>query len=350
MTFFGPTIDKIILAIVIFTFFQFFRAFFRKILLNILRKIASKTKNTLDNELIEVIQKPIDFLFIAIGAKIAVDVLPLSGDLSVFADHSTASLFAFAIFWAIYNIVDPFTRVIHTFSNKFGKELSEDVYNFIIKSIRFFIIAIGFMTILQEWGYNVSGFLASLGLVGMAFALAAKDTAANLFGSLVIFTDKPFKVGDWIKTPSVEGTVEKIGIRSTKVRTFAQALVTVPNAVLANSAILNWSRMGKRRIKMKLGLTYGTSTETMEKIIKEIKQMLSNHPDINKETMHIYFTDFDDSSLGIFCYYFTNSTDWGEYMRVREDTNFKIMKIVKDNGADFAFPSRSVYIENGELN
>ena len=99
---------------------------------------------------------------------------------------------------------------------------------------------------LQEWGYNVSGFLASLGLVGMALALAAKDTAANLFGSLVIFIDKPFKVGEWIKTPDVEGIIETIGIRSTKIRTFAQAQVTVPNATLANSAILNWSRMGKK--------------------------------------------------------------------------------------------------------
>ena len=205
------------------------------------------------------------------------------------------------------------------------------------------------MTIFQEWGYNVSGFLASLGLVGMALALAAKETAANLFGSLVIFTDKPFKVGEWIKTPEVEGIVENIGIRSTKVRTFAQALVTVPNAVLANSAILNWSRMGKRRINMQLGLTYSTTTSQVEKIVSDIKQMLENHPDIDQDVIHIYFTDFKDSSLGIFCYYFTKSTDWGEYMRVREDTNFKIMKIVEDNDAGFAFPSRSLYIENGKM-
>ena len=192
---------------------------------------------------------------------------------------------------------------IHKIKNRFGEKVNADFSNFILKSIRFFILMLAFIAVLQEWGYNVSGFLASLGLVGMAFALAAKDTAANLFGSLVIFTDKPFKIGDWVKTPEVEGTIESVGIRSTKVRTFAQALVSVPNGVLANSAILNWSKMGKRRVKTTIGVTYDTSGDTLEQIINDIKEMLKNHPDIHQDTIHIYFSAFGDSSLNIFCYY-----------------------------------------------
>jgi len=187
--------------------------------------------------------------------------------------------------------------------------------------------------------------LASLGLIGMAFALAAKDTAANLFGSLVIFTDRPFKIGDWIKTPIVEGTIEEIGIRSTRVRTFAQALVTVPNAVLANSAILNWSRMGKRRIKMRIGLTYSTTRQKLQTILNDIRQMLKNHKDVHQGTIMIYFDKFEDSSLSIFCYFFTTTTVWEEYLKAREDINLKIMKIIEDNEAEFAFPSQSIYIE-----
>jgi MscS family membrane protein len=180
----------------------------------------------------------------------------------------------------------------------------------------------------------------------MAFALAAKDTAANLFGSLVIFSDKPFKKGDWILTPNVEGTIESIGIRSTRVRTFAQALVSVPNAVMANSAITNWSEMGKRRIKMRLGLTYSTNTTQMENILKDLREMLKNHSDVHQDTIMVHFDEFQDSSLSLFCYFFTTTTVWSEFLEVRENINLKIMKIVEQNGAAFAFPSQSVYVES----
>ena len=145
-------------------------------------------------------------------------VLVLSLDISIIIDKIIGTAFIVVIFWTFVELLNYFTRHLNKVTNKFGDKISEDVANFIVKSVRLFIVAIGIFTILQEWGYNVSGFLASLGLVGMAFALAAKDTAANLFGSIVIFTDKPFRVGDWIKTPAVEGTIESIGIRSTRVR------------------------------------------------------------------------------------------------------------------------------------
>ena len=191
-----------------------------------------------------------------------------------------------------------------------------------------------------------SGLGAALGLGGLAFALAAKDTVANLFGSLVIFTDRPFKVGDWVETPAVEGMIEEIGIRSTKIRTFAQALVSMPNATLANAPITNWSRMGKRRVKTRLGLTYNTTVEQMQAILEEIKTMLKKHPDVHQETILVSFDEFDNSALSIFLYFFTKTTVWLEYLHVREDVNFKIMQIVARNGAQFAFPSQTLYVES----
>ncbi|MEA3498977.1 MAG: mechanosensitive ion channel family protein [Campylobacterota bacterium] len=342
---FGTELDNYIYAILIFMFFQFFRVFFRKLAY----KLVQKTSNKYDDEILASIKKPIDFLFIVVGAKVAKLVLVLSSDISILFDKILATGFIIVLFWIFVELLNYFAIHLDKVTNKFGDKISEDVANFIVKSVRLFIVAIGVFTILQEWGYNISGFLASLGLVGMAFALAAKDTAANLFGSLVIFTDKPFRVGEWIKTPDVEGTIESIGIRSTKVRTFAQALVTVPNASLANSAILNWSRMGKRRIKMNVGLTYDTSGETVEKIIEDIKNMLTNHNDIHQGTIHIYFSAFGDSSLNIFCYYFTKTTNWGEFMKVREDTYLKIMKIVEQNGSGFAYPTQTLHIENSNI-
>ena len=342
---FSNEIDSYIYAISIFVFFQFFRVLIRKTAY----KLVKKTNTKVDDDILDAIKKPIDFLFIIIGINFAVTMLYLDDDIVVTLDKIIRSGFIVVLFWSIINVLNHLSINIHKITNKFGDKINADFSNFIVKSIRFFILILGFIAVLQEWGYNVSGFIASLGLVGMAFALAAKDTAGNLFGSLVIFTDKPFKIGDWIKTPEVEGTIENVGIRSTKVRTFAQALVSVPNGTLANSAILNWSRMGKRRVKTTLGLTYGTSGETLEIIIKEIKEMLQNHPDIHQDTIHIYFSDFGESSLNIFCYYFTKSTNWAEFMRVREATYLSIMKIVDNNGSSFAFPTQTLHIENDNL-
>ena len=338
---FDKNIDSYIYAILIFTFFQLFRVLFRKIAY----KIVQKTSNSYDDEILDSIKRPVDFLFVVLGINIAKGVLYLSEDVNIFLDQSIRSAFIIILFWAFIKVLNHLATHIHKITNRFGDKISVEVANFVVKSIRLFIIIIGIIAVLQEWGFNVSGFLASLGLVGMAFALAAKDTAANLFGSLVIFTDKPFRVGDWIKTPDVEGTIETIGIRSTKVRTFAQALVTVPNASLANSPILNWSKMGKRRIKMNLGLTYDTKGVVVEKIIDDIKIMLAKHKDIHQDTIHVYFSAFGDSSLNIFCYYFTKTTHWGEFMKVREDTYLQIMKIVETNGSNFAYPTQTLHIE-----
>ncbi len=339
---FGTDNDRYIYAVLIFVFFQFFRVMLR----NLAYKIVKKTTNEYDDEIFDALEKPVDFLFIVLGATFAKAVLVLSPDVEGIVNHVLRSAFIIVIFWGLVRILNHLAEHIHKITNRFGDKISGEVANFIVKSIRFFIVILGAIAVFQEWGYNVSGFLASLGLVGMALALAAKDTAANLFGSLVIFVDKPFKVGDWVKTPDVEGTIETIGIRSTKIRTFAQAQVTVPNATLANSAILNWSRMGKRRIKMNVGLTYQTPGETVKKIVDDIKDMLTSHPDIDQELIHVYFTTFNSSSLDVFCYFFTKTTNWGEFLKVQEDTNLKIMQIVQKNGSSFAYPTQTLYLNN----
>ncbi len=339
---FDPNTDKYIYAILIFSFFQFFRVFFRKISY----KIVQKTSTKFDDEILESIEKPVDYLFIIIGINIALSILTFDSVVEDIINKLLRSGLIVVIFWGALNVLTNLSGNIHKITDKLGDKFSAEVLNFIIKSIRFFIFIIGFIVILQEWGYNVSGFLASMGLVGMALALAAKDTAANLFGSLVIFIDKPFKVGDWIKTPQVEGTIENIGIRSTKVRTFAQAQVTVPNATIANSAIINWSRMGKRRIKMNIGITYDTPAHSIQNIIKEIKEMLENNDDIHDDVIMVNFSEFASSSLNIFCYYFTKTTNWSEFLKVREETYLEIMKIVERNGTSFAFPTQTLHIEN----
>jgi len=256
------------------------------------------------------------------------------------------SFLTFVIFWILFRMIDKFSTVFNFFSSKVGKELNDDIQNFLTKTLRILVIALGVMAILQEWGINVSAFVASLGLGGLAFALAAKDTVANLFGSLVIFSDRPFQVGDWVETPNVDGTIEEIGIRSTKIRNHAQALVSVPNAVMANTTITNWSRMGKRRVRTRIGITYTTSVEQMQAIVREIKEMLETHPDIHPEVIIVNFDEFEASALSILLNFFTNTIVTTEYLHVRQDMNFKIMQIVARNNASFAFPSQSLYVES----
>ena len=344
-SYWGNTLSQWLISFGILLFFIFLRAPLAKAFIAMLHRASSKTKNTLDDAIVSAVEPPVRLIFVLLGLYGMLAFLNLPEDIDQFNSHFFHSMYAFTLFWALFRITNIFSTFVREFEGKIANGFSTDLALFFIKAIKLVIIVMGFVIVVQEWGYDFTGFLASLGLGGLAFALAAKDTAANLFGSLVIFSDKPFDVGDWIQTPNVEGTVESIGIRSTRVRTFAKALVAVPNATLANSAITNWSRMTMRRIKMTVGLTYDTNSTQMQNILEQVRQMLHDDPDIDNKTILINFTDFQDSALGIFCYFFTKTTNWKEYLIVRERMNLNIMKIVEDNKAAFAFPSQSVYIE-----
>lgn len=333
------------IAVTIFLFSLLCRTLISHLLLKPLRKLARRTKTKNDDRLIDVMEEPLKFSVVLAGLYFAIKWLPFQG-IDTFLELFVRSFFTFVVFWILYRMVEAFSHLFHLFSSKFGKELHTDIQNFLTKTLRVLIVALGAMAILQDWGINVSAFVASLGLGGLAFALAAKDTVANLFGSLVIFSDRPFKVGEWVETPVVEGNIEEIGIRSTKIRTFAQALVSVPNATMANTPITNWSRMGKRRVKTRIGLTYGTTVEQLQAIVDDIKDMLKNHPDIHQETILVNFDEFEESALSIFLYFFTKTTVWNDYLHVRQDVNFKIMHIVAHHKASFAFPSQSLYVES----
>jgi len=223
--------------------------------------------------------------------------------------------------------------------------LDDIMLPFVNKGIKVVIIILAITVIAREWNYNIETLIAGLGIGGLAFALAAQDTVANLFGGVTIMVDKPFNIGDWIKTPQVEGTVEDIGFRSTRVRTFDQALVTISNSTLINTAVINWSRMGKRRLKFQLGVKYSTTSSELKECVKRIRDMLNSHPEIHKDTVFVYFEGFGSSSLEIFLYFFTTTTNWQKFLEVQEDVKLKIMDILEQLNIEIAFPSTSVYIE-----
>ncbi len=343
---FGYSLGKWATALAVFIIFLLLRKQLSKLITLVALKWVKKTETTLDDEILYVVQRPIAFGMIILGFNVAFSFLTFSYSFSIMISHTISTLTIVLFAWVLYRIIKLFESSNELIAKRFKTDNGITLAKLLLSILKVIILIIAGMNILSTWGINITGFVASLGLVGMAFALAAKDTASNFFGSMVLFTDQPFKVGDWIKTPEVEGTIESIGIRSTKVRTFARALVSVPNGNLANAAILNWSEMNKRQIKMTLGLTYSTTAAQMRQILKEMRELLQNDGEIHQQTIHIHFTEFQDSALGIFCYFFTKTTNWGEYMHVRERINLELMEIVERNGAAFAFPSQSLYVES----
>lgn len=341
--FLGTPLYKWAIALFIFMLFLFFRKLFTVIIVKSIRAFVSKTKTKIDDKVLLMIESPLRFLFVVIGLWIAIDILGIQADI---AQHTIRSFFIILVFWIFYNGINVFTNDIYEFSRKFGKELSKEIGSFLIKSAKVFTIIIAALAVLQEWGINVTALIASLGIGGLAIALAAKDTAANLFGGLTILADKSLKIGEWVKVGEVEGIVEDLGMRTTKIRTFEKSLITVPNQYIANNPIENFSRRNIRRIKMTIGIVYETPSSVIRKIVQDIKNMLQNHPDVAKDqSIVVYFDEFGDSSLNIFILFFANTSNWLEYVKIKEDINLKIMEIVEKNGSSFAFPSRSIYVE-----
>ena len=340
-----PTIKYVIIATVVFLFFIFLRRVFTKYIFKLILKLFSKTNLEIGRKILLSFENPMQILFIAFGLYFAVLCLPVNLEQNIVVTKILRSSIILLITWGFYNLSDVDSVIFKLIQEQVKVQLDKILFTFLSKFLKVILILLSLTIVAEEWGYNINGLIAGLGLGGLAFALAAKDSLSNIFAGLVIILDKPFSLGDWIKTPSVEGTVEDMTFRSTKVKTFAQAVVTVPNSVLANESIINWSKMGKRRITFQLGVTYSTPKNKLEKCISDIKMMLENHPEIHKETIFVNFDNFGDSSLNIFLYFFTNTTRWGDFLKVKEDINFKIMGILEKEGVSAAFPSSSVYFE-----
>lgn len=340
---FGIPLAQLLAATTIFIFILLLRKFFTLLVISTLQKLAKYTTTFYDDRIISALKAPVRFAFVVIAIHLF--FLIIFQETKVIKNILN-TLIVYDVFWAILAVTEALRELAYKFTGRFSSDLSKEVGNFILTILKILIMGIGLGAMLQVWGINVTALLASLGIGGLAFALAAKDTASNLFGSFSLLADKSIRIGEWIKVDGVEGTVEDIGMRTTKIRSFEKSLITVPNQIVANHPIENFSRRGVRRIKMRIGLTYDTSSQQIIQIVEEIKYMLHNHEHIaKKETLLVNFESFGDSALNIFIYTFTSTANWAKYLDIREDVHLKIMKIVEENGSSFAFPSQSIYIE-----
>jgi MscS family membrane protein len=340
----GIPVANLLAAVVIFFLILMLRKFFTKIVLNFLQRLTKNTETFYDDRVVSALKGPIRFAFIIIALHLFFLLIYKETD---FIRKILDTMIVYTLFWAILAIAEALRGLTYAATEKFNPDLSKEMGNFVLTIAKIIIGGIGLAAILTVWGINVTGLIASLGLGGLAFALAAKDTASNLFGSFALLADKSIRIGEWVKVGGVEGVVEDVGMRTTKIRSFQKTLITVPNQLVANQPIENFSRRGIRRIKMHIGLTYGTTSEQIIRIKNDIEQMLRSHEGISqKDSLMVYFDSFGDSSLNIFIYTFTATANWAKYLEIREDIHIKIMQIVEANGSGFAFPSQSIYVES----
>lgn len=335
-------IAQISLGILVFLLFFLLRRQLSKLFSNIGKKLFNK-RPEIAKGIKEALLGPSKFFCVFLGLYLGFLIMAPGTKIITFITMLFRVSVIITLTWTIANFTPSAISLI--MKNKESKALNAVAVQFLANVAKIVIYALGIVVIISEVGYDITGLITGLGLGGLTFSLAAQDTAKNLFSGFAIISDKPFDVGDRISTVDLDGTVEEITMRSTRIRTFSDTVVVVPNASLVDSPITNWSRMNKRFSEITIGLTYDTSTETLHKCIDDIDEMLHEHSGVDDERILVTFNEFSDSSLDIQIIFYTKPTGYDDYLRVCENVNFKIKDIVEGNGASFAFPSTSVYVE-----
>ncbi|MCY4063513.1 MAG: mechanosensitive ion channel [Chloroflexi bacterium] len=316
------------------------------ILLRPLRFIVGRSKSDIDDRLLEASVSPLRLAVVGFSLFLVAEMFAFDVAIQQLARTLARAILVSSVFFALVRWFEVVSLQPETFRRMTGWTIPERLLPFLNTVVKFLIIALGAIFVLQELQFDVAALIASLGVIGIGISLASQDTVGNMFGFAAIVTDNPFKVGDFITTPTVTGIVESVGVRATRVRQLDQALVTVPNNLLTNAAVLNRTRLEKRRLDATLNFTYSTSSEQLRAAVIAIRELLQNTENIDPESVIVHFVDFNASSLDVRIICQVLLADWREFTALKENVFLEIMGIVEDLGIDFAFPSRSVYIES----
>lgn len=315
------------------------------------RRQLEETGTPWDNALFEAMQAPAGALVWIIGVAFAVDVIQREAAVPLF--EAVQPLRDVGIIAAIAWFLVRFIRLAEANLIRQreieGKSYDRTTLDAIAKLLRASVVVTGVLVALQTLGFSVSGVLAFGGIGGIAIGFAARDLLANFFGGLMIYLDRPFAVGDWIRSPDrdIEGTIEEIGWRLTRIRTFDRRPLYLPNATFTQIAVENPSRMLNRRIFETVGIRYDDASK-MRGIVRDVESMLREHPEIDqKQLIMVNFNEFAASSLNFFIYTFTRTVVWAEYHRVKQDVLLRILDVIEAHGAQVAFPTSTLHMPDG---
>jgi len=310
-----------------------------------------RTRFDFDHMLARVASQPFGLLLLLGAMALAVWVLALPTeptDVRRVAFGVLKVLLVADILWFLFRFVDVLAVYLTRLAGRTESQLDDQLVPLVRKALKVTIGLLLAVWVVQLLGYSVSSILAGMGIGGLAVALALQDTLGNFFGSIFIFMDRPFSIGDMVKIGNVEGTVEQIGFRSTRIRTWPATLVCMPNKTVAEATIDNWSRMPKRRVLQTVGVTYETTADQMEEAVAAIRRILEQDDGVDQEFIVVRFSDFGASSLDITVYYFTKAIPYADHLATKERVNLAIMRALKGLGLSIAFPTHTVYFE-GEV-
>ncbi|MDR0314990.1 MAG: mechanosensitive ion channel family protein [Oscillospiraceae bacterium] len=317
---------QMLIALAVFIIIFILGRSLARIVINIVLRLLKNTKNkkSLKSEL----TGPFTALVRVIGAYISLLIIGLPE--SVFSYiHTGFRISVIAVIaWLCASFMPPLTSAVMKHNEKNNKKANAAAMVFLSNILKVIIAAIAAVAIVDELGYNINGLITGLGLGGLTFSLAAQKTASNLFGGFALISDKPFDVGDRITTPSVDGTVEDITMRSTRIRTAENSVIIIPNSKLVEEPITNWSKIKKRLVDFTAKLSCNEDTSSVIECIEKIKDMLNEHPDVHDNSINVYLESFSEASYNIRIKYFTKTTEFNKYIEVKEDVNIRLKNIM----------------------
>ena len=332
---------SIILSLVI-------RSAVARIIVNKVKKLVSKTGNKIDDKLFEALLPPFRLLPIVIVFLAITLYFDIESTLGLYFQKINNTLSTIFVFWLIHQALIPFSDLF----NKLESILSKGLVLWIIKSLKYLIVFLGIVAVLEVWGIKIGPVIAGLGLFGVAVALGAQDLFKNLISGIMILLEKRFQIGDVISVPGhTEGTVEHIGFRSTLIRKFNSTPITIPNYIFAEAPILNYTNRNYRRINWTIGLEYNSTLEQIKIFTETITSYLKGSDNFIVDDSYKSFVrieKFNDSSIDILVICFTSTKDWDKYLKIKEELAIKIKENIEKIGLNFAFPSQSIYIEKSE--
>ena len=310
---------------------------------NRLKKLAAKTETTLDDKLFPALEAPTATFMMLLGIFSALKVLKLSASLDHQVGNGATVAFSLNLFWGLLCGLDALLDHAHEVARQ--RQMGVAAFMpWIKKTLVAVFVIVGVLLTVQSLGYNVSAILSGLGLGGLAFALAAQDTIANLFGSIVVAIDQPFKLGEAVKIGAHTGTVEDIGLRSTKIRLVDRSLAVIPNKLVSSEAIVNLSRFTSRRVEQVIGLTYGATASQLEGIVADLRTLINAESEVAAADTHVWFQNYSASSLDLWIVYVAKDPDFTKHMALRQRINLGIMRAVAARGLSFAYPTQTVHV------
>lgn len=344
----GNTVTHYVISSVLFIAALLARRIVTLLIFPALRRLAARTTTTLDDKLFPALETPVAAFVMVVGIFASLKVLKLPPELDAFLPYGSKVAFSLVIFWGLWRALAALLEHVAEISQERGSGVAAFM-PWIKKSVLTIFMVFGVLLTFQGLGYDVKAILAGLGIGGLAFALAAQDTIANIFGAIVVAVDQPFRIGETVRIGGNTGMVEDIGLRSTRIRLVDKSLMVIPNKTVASDSINNLSRFTRRRVEQVVGLTYDTTPAQMEEIVLEIRRIITAQPEVDATGVNVFFRDFNASSLDIWMVYEIPENDFQKAMRCRQRVNMEIMRAVEKRGLSFAFPTQTVHLAGGAV-